>query len=265
MTAGQSNSNSRVTTWPTQSVLIRILKRTARVRVGLNSGTDQQKLAGVEPTPNRGVVRLLAGSLIRAQDEERKRISHELHDSLGGDIVALSAKISLIRNKLSPGTESINLALQELQQQVVALGRRIRTISHNLHPALLEYVGLTAALDKLCTECLHEGLRVRMALPKKQLKLDKQVELCLFRVAQEALRNILRHTRCRTAYLKLGFHARNTVMTIRDRGIGFDLGQKRSGLGLISMQERVCLVLGSLEVHSLPGCGTRIHVTIPGR
>src|SRR5262249_35071847 len=160
--SGQSESNTRVTTCPTQSVLVRMLKRTVRVRVGLNSSTNQQRLAGAQPTPKQEAVRLLAGRLISGQDEERKRISRELHDSLGGDIVVLANKISLIRNKLSPGTESICLELQELQQQVVTLGHKIRTISHNLHPAVLEYVGLSAALDALSTEYQHEGLRVRM-------------------------------------------------------------------------------------------------------
>src|SRR5262249_4688323 len=125
-------------------------------RVGLTSDTNGERTEG-SPTEDREVLRLLAGRLIGAQEEERKRISRESHDSLGSDIFVLSTKISLIRDGLSQGIERVNLELQELQQAVAALGHKIRSISHNLHPAVLEHVGLPAALDALCGECLPEG------------------------------------------------------------------------------------------------------------
>jgi signal transduction histidine kinase len=254
---------TRAQTIYTQEPRRRMARSITQDRVGLTSDTNGEKRTGGSPTQNREELTLLAGRLIGAQEEERRRISRELHDSLGSDIFVLSTKISLIRDGLSHGIERVNLGLQELQQAVAALGHKIRSISHNLHPAVLEQVGLPAALDALCSECLPEGLRVRRVLPQKPLKLDKKIELCLFRIAQEALRNIIRHTRCRFADLRLKSRARKIVMTIRDRGIGFDLRQKQFGLGLISMQERVSLVLGSLEVQSFPGTGTRIRVTVP--
>src|SRR5262249_44417404 len=149
------------------------------------------------------------------------------------------------------------------QQQVVLLGHKLRLISHNLHPATLKYLGLSGALKALSSEFEREGLRVRLMLSEDNLHLDEQTQLCLFRIAQEALRNIVRHARSDHAAIRLEYREGCVVLTIRDRGVGFNVAQKRSGLGLTSMQERVSLVHGLFEMDSTPGSGTRIRVTVP--
>jgi signal transduction histidine kinase len=206
-------------------------------------------------------ISLLAGRLIDGQEEERKRISRELHDGLGQDIAALAMKIDLIRMR-SAATET-GLELRELQQQVVLLGHKIRLISHNLHPATLKHLGLTCALNALCSEFQQEGLSIRLVLPEERPPLDEQTQLCIFRIAQEALRNIVRHAHCSSAYVKLHLREHSVVLTIKDRGTGFDFTRGHSGLGLISIHERVRLIRGSLELQSAPGIGTTIRVTVP--
>jgi len=205
---------------------------------------------------------MLVRRLIGGQEEERRQISRELHDGLGQDIAALAVKIELMRTR-SAGVEFASTELHELQQQVVLLGHKIRVISHNLHPGILEHIGLAGGLHALCREFQQQGLRIRLVLPEARPQLDDRIQLCLFRIAQEALRNIVRHSRCNSAYVKLHQSEQSTVLTIRDRGAGFDFAQKGSGLGLISMQERAYLVQGSLEVKSAPGSGTKIRVIVP--
>jgi len=199
---------------------------------------------------------------IDEQEQERKRISRELHDGPLQDIAALVLKIEFMsaRSAASAPTAS---ELRELQQEVAQLGHKIRLISHNLHPSILELLGLTGALNALCSEFQQQGLRVRLELPRENPRLDEQARLCLYRIAQEALHNVVRHAHCDSADVKLRQSERTIVLTITDHGAGFDLKQRRSGLGLISMKERVTLMQGSLNVHSTPGRGTQIRVTVP--
>ena len=165
----------------------------------------------------------------------------------------------------SAASERTAAELRDLQQQVAQLGQKIRLISRNLHPSTLEILGLSGALNALCTEFQQQGLRVRLEVPKDNPPLDEQARLCLYRIAQEALHNVVRHGRCDSVDVKLRQCDRCIMLTITDHGAGFDLNQKRSGLGLISMKERVSLMQGSLDVQSTLGRGTKIRVTVPIR
>jgi two-component system sensor histidine kinase NreB len=212
--------------------------------------------------PDRFELRVVRRGSINEQEEERKRISRELHDGPLQDIAALVLKIEVMREQ-SAAPERTASELLDLQQQVAQLGQKIRLISRNLHPSTLEILGLAGALNALCTEFQHQGLRVRLEVPKDNPPLDEQARLCVYRIAQEALHNVVRHGRCDSADVKLRQCDRCIVLTITDHGAGFDLNQKRSGLGLISMKERVSLMQGYLYVQSKPGRGTQIRVTIP--
>jgi two-component system sensor histidine kinase UhpB len=196
------------------------------------------------------------------QEEERKRISRELHDGPLQDIAALVLKIEFMRMQ-SAGSERTALELRELQQQVAQLGDKIRLISRNLHPSTLELLGLAGALHALCSEFQQQGLHVRLHMPEESPRLDEQSRLSLFRIVQEALRNVMRHAGCDSADVQLHQRERNIVLTITDGGLGFDLKRKRSGLGLISMKERVSLMQGTLDLQSAPGHGTQIRVIVP--
>jgi|SoiMethySBSTD1v2_1073268.scaffolds.fasta_scaffold1360786_1 signal transduction histidine kinase len=199
---------------------------------------------------------------IDEQEQECKRISRELHDGPLQDIAALVVKIEFMRARSAASAPTAS-ELQELQQQVAQIGHTIRLISHNLHPSILELLGLSGALNALCSEFQQHGLRVRLEIPKENPRIDEQARLCLYRIAQEALHNVVRHARCDSAAVKLRQGERSIVLTITDHGTGFDSKQRRYGLGLISMKERVTLMQGSLDVHSIPGRGTQIRVTVP--
>src|SRR5262245_27781306 len=203
----------------------------------------------------------LSSRLIDAQEQERRRISRELHDSLGQDIAVLLIKIASIRSTLPPESDSIKSELLELERQTAKLGHKVRIISHNLHPAMPGQLGLTRAMETLRTEFEQEGLRVQLMLSDNINCFDEQVRLCLFRVAQEALRNAMRHSGTRFATLCLQSMEDKIALTIKDRGAGFDVEEKCHGLGLKCMQERVRLVQGSFQLRTAPGTGTEIQVT----
>ena len=211
---------------------------------------------------DRFELRVVRRGSINEQEEERKRISRELHDGPLQDIAALVLRIESMRAQPA-ASERTSSELRELQQQVAQLGHKIRLISRNLHPSTLELLGLVGALNALCSEFQQQGLRVRLEVPRENPRLDEQARLCLYRIAQEALHNVVRHAHCDSADVTLRQSERTIVLTITDHGAGFDLKRRRSGLGLISMKERVALMQGSLDVHSTPGRGTQIRVTVP--
>jgi len=155
--------------------------------------------------------------------------------------------------------------LRSLQTRVVQLAQDVRQISHRLHPSILEDLGLTAALRELCEEfSAREGIQVlfeQEAIPKVPV----DVASCLYRVAQEALHNVLKHARTSQAQLKVIGSSQGVHLYIHDTGAGFDsdAGLHRHGLGIVSMKERVRLVQGELSIHSQPGRGTEVSVFVP--
>jgi signal transduction histidine kinase len=227
-----------------------------------SSKHDQQRM-GEELRDSFGQIRALAGRLISAQEVERARIARELHDDLSQQLAAMSLGLSAVRRKLPEGAQK---EMSQLQRAAIELANEVRNLSHELHPGVLQHAGLVAALRARCVELrARSDCEVVLEADERMPELPAEVSLCLYRVAQEAVGNVVRHADARRMRLIVSRDAAGAELTIQDDGRGFDPAQVRSlgGLGLISLEERVRLLKGNLSVRSAPGCGTELRVRIP--
>jgi len=204
--------------------------------------------------------RELAGRLIASQEAERQRIGRELHDDLSQKLALLSISV----DRLSTSLESRHEQVRELRAQIVEIAANIHDLSHELHPTKLETLGLVESLQSLCRDAKQGGVHVFFVYDNVPSALNPRVALCLYRIAQEALHNIARHSGAREAELRLRTEYESLVLQIADTGIGFESEKAEgAGMGLVSMRERVALLNGQLELHASPGRGTRIGVRVP--
>jgi len=214
-----------------------------------------------------GRVRELAGKLITAQELERSRIARDMHDDLGQQLAALSISISALRRRSLQPSE-LNDALRALQERIGAVVDHVRDLSHDLHPATLEHVGLIPALRAHCADFARQNrLDVRFSADGALAPLPRDLAVCLYRIVQEGLRNFANHAGVRDASVSLTQTPHFVELTIVDRGRGFDQdgAAARSGLGLLSIEERVRLVGGIFNVTSTRDRGTALHVQVPVR
>ncbi len=221
---------------------------------------------GLRESHNR--IEDLAGRLIVAQEEERKHIARELHDDLNQQVAALAIGVSRLKRQLPDDEKSAHDQIAKLRQKTDRLSDRIRTMSHQLHSSILQHVGLAAALEAYCAELAEqEGVNVALNIQDGVELIHSDVALCLYRVTQESLRNVVKHSGARSAEVALAVTDGGLELKIADPGVGFDPAEarKRSGLGLISMEERVRLLRGSFQLNARPGTGTVLKVEIPFR
>jgi signal transduction histidine kinase len=213
---------------------------------------------------NKEELYALAARLVSVQEDERKRIARDLHDDLGQRVSLLQMEIERTEQTLGDGDPRERF--RAIIDQVTELSETLRRISHGLHPAILEDLGLEVALRQLTNEfeerqCIRTRLSVR-AVPST---IPKDMALAIYRIAQEALANIARHADAASVDITLAGYTDSITLFVRDVGRGFDPDEvkKGGGLGLISMRQRAELSGGTLEVHSQPGQGTQIVVSIP--
>lgn len=211
-------------------------------------------------------MRRMADGLLNAQEEERKRVSRELHDDLNQRAAMLLIEFEALEHRHPELPVECREPLARIKQDLIGISDDIRRIAQQLHPAVLEYVGLPTALESYCAEfSKREGIRARFKLPKHVVALTPDISLCLYRIALEALRNVARHSRARNADVELSIEPDEARLTVADDGAGFDpeASKDKLGLGILSMSERARLVSGSFELQTRPGGGTRITVTVP--
>ena len=207
----------------------------------------------------------LAGRLISAQEQERSRIGRDLHDHISQTLGVLTIKIDQLRAETGvpqPMAES----LDELRQDTVDVADDVHRLSHRLHSSTLDYLGLVPALQKLVNEFSGRyGINIDFTHASVPSPLPSDVSLCLFRVTEESLTNIAKHSHASSGQVQLRGSADGLHLTIADTGVGFDPADldTRAGLGFVSMRERLRVVHGTVKVDSTPSRGTRIDVTIP--
>jgi len=211
-------------------------------------------------------MRDLATGLLSAQEDERRRLSRELHDDLNQKLAMLVVEVESLEKTTPETRDTLATRLQLIRKRVEQVSDTVQRTAHRLHPSVIEHLGLVSALRSLCAD-LHaqDMLDTSFVYRNVPEHLTDGVALCLYRVAQEGLRNVVKHAGVREARLTLIGSKDKIRLTINDAGNGFrrDSVTGRQGLGIISMEERVRLVNGSLSIVSQPNEGTRVEVRIP--
>src|SRR5262249_54943657 len=197
-------------------------------------------------------------------EDEHRRIARELHDDLTQRLAILAIDAGTIEQW--PGCPGdIAEKARGMCEQLGALSESVHLLSRQMHPSILDDLGL---VDTLRSECLaltrRDGIAVKYHAEDVPKDLPRDVALCVYRVAQESLRNIARHARSARASVRLIATGRELVLCVQDRGIGFDVAARREGgLGLESMRERARLIRARLAVRSRPGEGTKVILRVP--
>ena len=233
----------------------------ARLLAMLEDITDrklsEQKLSEAQ----RSLVEL-TNRLIHVQDEERRLMARELHDDVGQRLSLLMMQLERISRKLpaaSPERRTLKHTLTELDE----LTRDVHELSHQLHSSKLLYIGLKPALRELCRQfATQHGTEVFEKLEDIP-ELPANVQFCLYRVAQEALNNVGKHSRARQASVQLGTTSDVVILEITDSGIGFESNVPVVGLGIASMRERMRTAGGDLTITSAVGRGTKLAAIVP--
>jgi signal transduction histidine kinase len=234
-----------------------LVQRAKRRRVELELRASQTRLR-----VSYDRVRLLSRQLLIEQEAERARIARELHDDINQQLAILSIELDQLRLD-APQASSAKQISQALET-VQSISKSLRELSHRLHPERLTLVGLVAGLQALCHDLSASHRSIAFSHHDVPASLDTSVALCLFRVAQEALGNAVKHSEAGHVWVDLTGGASMVALTIADDGVGFDVDAvSQGGLGLLSMRERVESVGGALEIHATPGDGTRLTVTVP--
>jgi len=208
----------------------------------------------------------LTGRLISAQEEERTRIARELHDDFSQRLALLGISLGQLWKKIAPQEVESRASVQEMLKAIKEISSDMHSLSHELHSSKLEHVGLGPALTALCRDIgLKYTVEVQFSQSEASLHIPKDVALCLFRVAQESLANVVKHSRAKTAHVELGGSPSSITLRISDSGIGWDTfsPKNNAGIGLVGMRERLRLVGGTFLVTSQPGRGTEISAEVP--
>lgn len=209
------------------------------------------------------VIRRLLERINHAREQEQRRMARELHDNIGQRLSLLSIRLgSMSELHLSKALEANEI--EELVREVDELVSEVHHLSHGMHSSKLEYLGLNDALAEMCRNIsqLH-WVTVEFQPNDVPGNLSPELSLCFYRVAQEALNNVVRHSSAAQARVTLSKVGKRLMMQVADNGIGFDDRVAGSGLGLASIQERMLSILGTVSVTSSPNTGTLITVEAP--
>lgn len=210
----------------------------------------------------------LTGRLLHAQDEERRRLSRELHDDLSQNIVALQLDVELLAKRLPPDLDKERKKLAAICDSAEQLSNDLRRIAHGLHPSTLEVLGLAPALENYAEEfSMRTGILVQFTAANIPDMIPPEIAGSFYRIAQEALRNIARHVGAGSAVIGLTGEESLLRLSITDQGPGFDRENVRrgGGLGLVSMEERARLIRAKFDLETAPGKGVSITVSAPLR
>jgi PAS domain S-box-containing protein len=211
-------------------------------------------------------LKALAGRLIHAQEEERTRIARDLHDDFSQRLALQCIELEQVRKTLPESEIEARARLHVMLKGTKAMSSDLRSLSHQLHSSRLEFIGLLPALSGLCKEITEKyKIEVRFTGCELPMGIPKDVALCLFRVAQEALGNVIKHSQAAKANVDLRLKMNILNLNVTDSGKGFEseVGNSSAGIGLIGMTERLRLVGGKLTIRSEPMRGTEIQADVP--
>ena len=246
-----------------EHVLVEERQRLQRsVRVGETALHDSE--AALLRT--REELRALTAGLLNTQEEERRRVSRELHDDLSQKVAKLQFDVETLDQQLPPDLMDGKRRLLAIRDGIGTLSNDLRRIAYQLHPSTLDHLGLAVAIRTYCREFSErEGLPVQFTARRVPARIPPEAASSLYRIVQEALRNVAKHAGKTSVKIRLTGGSKRLSLSIRDHGVGFDIHsvQHKGGLGLIGMQERVRLVRGEFSLVTLPGRGAAIMIRIP--
>ena len=206
----------------------------------------------------------LGGRLINAQEAERARIARELHDNIGQRVAMLSIDAELIKQDLPASQTELRLQLDSLCRHTAELSGDIRRLSHQLHSAMLDHVGLLAASRDLCKQVGQQnGIYIEVLDRDLPASIPSNIALTVFRILQESLNNLVKHSGVCQARVEVKATGGMLCLTVSDTGVGFDPATIKPGLGLISMKERVRLLGGRFALRSALNAGTDVMAEVP--
>jgi len=225
----------------------------------LTAVVEDRKLAGEQLTR-------LSRRLIEAQEEERKRIARDVHDDYSQRLALLAIDVENLAEKVGDSSQGTKQQLVNFYKRLSELGTDMHSLSHQLHSSTLENLGLVAGIRAFCREFAEtEHVQVDFTHENVPRSIPGDVALCLFRIVQEGLRNVKRHSGTEKANVRIEWSGESLRLTLHDEGKGFDLGTPPvgGGIGIWSMQERLRLLGGRLQIRSHLMQGTRIDAWLP--
>jgi len=260
--AGRRNDGSR---FPLEVSLSTIDQAGVKLTVAFMTDiAERQRLETLSET-YRAEIRALAAQLITAQEEERRRVSRELHDSLCQKLASLALDVENLAVALPPPAAT-RVRLQDLGARAIKVSEEARHIAYELHPSVLDDLGLVVSLKALCDEFSKTGkTRVDFNAGKLPVLVPQKIASGLYRIAEESLRNVAKHAKAKHLSVTLAVRDHDLVLSLDDDGIGFapQAVKGKGGLGLVSIGERARIMGGTLSIDSKPGDGTRISVSVP--
>ena len=212
---------------------------------------------------NHEVQAQLSSRLMEAQEGERLTISRELHDEVGQALGALLVDLATLASSLPADNERVQEAIRKIRSSAESSVNSVRNIALLLRPSMLDDLGLVAAIEWQAREVSRRTeVEVEVDAPDIPPDLRDDVKICLYRLVQEALNNVAKHSGARHAWVTLRQDQRQIALTVRDDGKGFDPERSR-GIGILGMKERLRLLHGLLSIESRPGSGTSIAASVP--
>lgn len=246
-------------------------KRFSERDIALVAGVGRQAGIAIENARLYENMHSYVRQITRAQEEERKRIARELHDDTAQALTVLSRGLDALIVSPDPLPQSALERLEELRRVGEEISKGLRRFSRDLRPSSLDDLGLLPTLEGLASTLTEEdGIEAELKVVGQRRRLSPETELVLFRITQEALNNVKKHSRASKVVTTVEFADGAVQITVHDNGRGFELPSRTSDLaaagklGLVGMHERAQLISGSLTVQSKPGKGTTVTVRVPG-
>ena len=228
--------------------------------------------AGLRPEREQGNqyredLRALAGKLLTVQDEERHRISRDLHDDVNQRLGAIGLQLDSLSRNLPDSPSGIRRQIRTIRRHVSKLSDDVRQLAYQFHQTTVEDLGLVVALQRYLNDFVKRtGLKARFTKPRQAAPISPRLATCLYRIAQESLGNVGLHAKASHVWVELAASSEGVALIVSDDGIGMDfeeVGRRKAGLGVLSMQERVRLLNGSVEWNTTPGAGTVVTAHLP--
>ncbi len=237
----------------------------------LHNEIEERKKVEAALLESEEVLHQLSNNLLTVQENERQRISAELHDELGQSLAALKLQLrGVVRGLDSQPVETLQAECEELRSSINHIIENVRRLSRNLSPLLLDDLGIDAALEHLVSSfAKFSGLEADIDLMEINTYFGQNSQRMIYRIVQESLNNMSKHAQATAFGVQIEKRQNRIFLVVKDNGKGFNVEEifssisPEKGMGLTAMAERVRILRGSFDVESEPGCGTAIHVTIP--